>query len=139
MDIKIVRKIGNANFTEGRLYINGEFECFTIEDADRNLEDGGIKVQNKTAIPKGSYNVTITMSNRFGKFMPLIEDVKGFSGVRIHSGNSSKDTEGCIIVGALNESMDDDFIGASRVAMDRLYPKIKSALSMKQKVMLKIV
>jgi len=139
MDIKIVRKIGNTNFTEGRLYINGEFECFTIEDADRNLENGGIKVQNKTAIPKGTYNITITMSNRFKKFMPLIENVAGFSGVRIHSGNSSKDTEGCIIVGALNESMDDDFIGASRVAMDRLYPKIKSALSMKQKVTLKVV
>jgi hypothetical protein len=139
MQMKLVRKLGNAGFTEGRLYIDGVFECFTVEDADRHLEKGGVKIQNQTAIPKGIYEVVITMSNRFRKLMPLLKNVPGFSGVRIHSGNKSADTEGCIIVGAVNGSMDDDFIGSSKVAMERLYPKISSALNAGQKVTLEIV
>ncbi len=134
MNIKIVRKTGNANFTEGRMYINGEFECYTIEDAVRD-----VKIQNKTSIPSGTYNVIMTMSKRFGKVMPLIENVPNFTGVRIHAGNTSKDTEGCIIVGALNDSFDDDFIGASKVAVNRLYPKISKALSKKETVTLEII
>jgi hypothetical protein len=134
MNIKIVRKTGNSKFTEGRMYIDGIFECFTVEDAIRS-----IKIQNETAIPKGIYNVIMTMSTRFGKVMPLLENVPNFTGVRIHSGNSSKDTEGCIIVGALNDSMDDDFIGASKIAVSRLYPKIVDALAVKEKVTLEIV
>lgn len=139
MDIKLVRKTGNAKFTEGRMYINGEFECFTVEDADRKLEAGGIKIQNMTAIPKGIYEVVLSMSNRFKKTLPEVLKVPGFSGVRIHSGNSSKDSEGCIIVGALNDSMDDDFIGSSRVAMERLMPKLYDAKAVKEKVWLEIV
>jgi len=133
MHIKLVRKMGNSQFTEGRMYINGEFECFTVEDAIR-----AVKIQNKTAIPKGTYNVIMTMSTRFKKMMPLLENVPNFTGVRIHAGNSSKDTEGCIIVGALNDSMDDDFVGASKVAVSRLYPKIADALAVKEKVTLEI-
>lgn len=139
MKLKLVRKIGNAGFTEGRLYVDGEFECFTVEDADRRLESGGTKVQNRTAIPKGVYEVILSMSIRFKKIMPEVLNVPGFKGVRIHSGNSSKDTEGCIIVGTLNDSMDDDFVGASRVAMERLYPKIRSAVNSGQKVTLEVV
>lgn len=139
MEIKIVRKLGNAAFTEGRMYVDGEFECFTVEDADRRLEAGGVKVQNKTAIPKGKYEVVMSMSNRFGKVLPEVKNVPGFTGVRIHTGNDSGDTEGCIIVGALNDSMDDDFIGSSKVAMSRLAPKIVDALAVKEKVTLEIV
>jgi len=133
MHIKLVRKMGNSQFTEGRMYINGEFECFTVEDAIR-----AVKIQNKTAIPKGTYNVIMTMSTRFKKMMPLLENVPNFTGVRIHAGNSSKDTEGCIIVGALNDSMDDDFVGASKVAVSRLYPKIVDALAKNETVTLEI-
>jgi len=133
MHIKLVRKMGNSKFTEGRLYIDGEFECFTVEDAVR-----AIKIQNKTAIPKGTYNVIMTMSTRFGKVMPLLENVPNFTGVRIHAGNNSGDTEGCIIVGALNDSMDDDFVGSSKVAVSRLYPKIEHALAIKEKVTIEI-
>jgi len=133
MNIKIVRKTGNSKFTEGRMYIDGEFECFTVEDAVR-----AVKIQNQTAIPKGTYNVIMTMSTRFKKVMPLLEGVPNFTGVRIHAGNSSKDTEGCIIVGALNDSMDDDFVGASKVAVSRLYPKIVDALARNEKVFLEV-
>lgn len=139
MEIKLVRKKGTAGFTEGRLYVDGEFECFTIEDADRNLENGGIKVQNKTAIPKGKYNLVVTMSNRFKKLLPLVENVPQFSGVRIHSGNSSKDTEGCIIVGSINDREDDDWVGGSKIAFDRLFPKIQHSIANGEKVTLEIV
>ncbi|HEY5630496.1 MAG TPA: DUF5675 family protein [Nitrososphaeraceae archaeon] len=137
--MKLIRGKGNAKSVEGKLYIDGAFECYTVEDTDRKLEKGGVKIQDKTAIPKGKYNVTISMSNRFKKFLPLVEDVIGFSGVRIHSGNSSKDTDGCIIVGSINDRDDDDWVSGSRIAFDRLFPKIKQALSNKQKVTLEIV
>ena len=138
MQIKIIRKNMGATFTEGRLYIDGVFECFTVEDADRGLESGGIKLQNQTAIPRGVYPVTISMSNRFKKMLIEVQDVPQFKGIRIHSGNSSKDTEGCIIVGAVNTRDDDDWVGSSRIAYDRLHKKVKQALSMGEKVTLEV-
>ena len=139
MEIKIVRNKGTAGFTEGKMYIDGVFECYTVEDADRGLESGGKKVQDKTAIPRGTYKVIMSMSNRFKKLLPEVLNVPGFTGIRIHSGNSSKDTEGCIIVGSINNRMDDDWVGASKVAMSRLLPKIIDALAVKQVVTLEIV
>jgi hypothetical protein len=133
------KKKGTASFTEGRLYIDGEFECFTVEDADRQLEAGGIKVQNKTAIPKGEYPITISMSNHFKKMLIEVQNVTGYSGVRIHSGNSSKDTEGCIIVGSINERDDDDWVSGSRIAYERLHSKVKQALSSEDNITLKVV
>lgn len=138
LKIKVVRKLGNAKFTEGRMYIDGVFECFTLEDVDRYLETGGTKVQDCTAIPKGIYEVKWTHSNHFGKDMPEVLNVPQFAGVRIHAGNDDGDTEGCILVGALNDSMDDDFIGSSRVAVDRLYPKIKTAVLAGKKVTMEV-
>lgn len=129
MEIKLVRGKANASFVEGKMYVDGEFECYTVEDAPRD-----VKVYGKTAIPKGRYKVVITMSNRFKKRLPLLIGVPGFEGVRIHSGNSSKDTEGCIIVGAVNDRTDDDWVGSSKVAMSRLMPKIEDALAVKEEV-----
>lgn len=134
MEIKLVRRLGTAGFTEGKLYVDGEFECYTVEDAVRVD-----KVYGKTAIPKGKYEVVITMSNRFQKNLPLLLNVPGFEGVRIHSGNSSKDTEGCIIVGSVNDRNDDDWVGGSKVAMSRLMPKIEAALAAKETVWIEIV
>ncbi len=138
MEIKVVRKKGTAGFTEGRLYIDGEFECFTVEDADRGLESGGVKIQDKTAIPKGVYPITISMSNHFKKMLIEVQKVTGYAGVRIHSGNSSKDTEGCIIVGSINDREDDDWVGGSKVAYERLHSKVKQALSAKHTVTLAV-
>jgi hypothetical protein len=139
MKLKLVRKMGTAGFTEGKLYINGVFECYTVEDADRMLEAGGKKIQDKTAIPRGTYEVVITMSNRFKKRLPLLLNVPGFTGIRIHAGNSSKNTEGCIIVGSINARDDDDWVGGSKVAMQRLMPKIEAALAAKEKVTMEVV
>lgn len=139
MKIEILRNQGTKNFTEGKLYVDGKFECFTIEDEDRKLESGGTKIYGQTAIPKGTYNITISKSNRFKRFLIEILKVDQFEGIRIHAGNSSKDTEGCIIVGSTNNKDDDDWIGASRVAYEILHKKVRTALSNQEKVTLEIV
>lgn len=106
MNLTLIRKYKLPTYTIGKLYIDGEYFCDTLEDKDRGLTDdmtvseiSKIKIKKETAIPTGTYKVTITYSNRFKKNMPLINDVKGFEGIRIHSGNTDKDTEGCILVG----------------------------------------
>lgn len=134
LKLKLVRKIGTAGFTEGKMYIDGVFECYTVEDAVRE-----VKVQNMTAIPKGIYKVILSISNRFNKVLPEVQNVPGFTGVRIHAGNSSKDTEGCIIVGAVNDREDDDWVGGSKIAMTRLQPKIAKAIKAGKTVTLEVV
>lgn len=139
MKMKLIRGKGNAKSVEGKMYIDGVFECYTVEDADRRLENGGVKIQDKTAIPRGTYKVTWNHSAHFNKDMPQILDVPQFSGVRIHAGNDDGDTEGCLIVGAVNEVEGDDWISASKVAVERLYPKIRDAVKAGKAVTLEIV
>ena len=103
----LLRRIAKRDtYTIGRLYIDGKYFCDTLEDTDRNLTSEmdeyyikEQKVYGKTAIPSGVYQVEITYSPKFRRNMPLVKDVKGFSGIRIHSGNTDEDTEGCILVG----------------------------------------
>lgn len=106
MKITVIRIAKKDKYTIGKLYIDGVYFCDTLEDKDRGLTDTMSvediykrKIKSETAIPIGKYNVEITYSPRFKKNMPLIMNVKGFDGIRIHSGNTSKDTEGCILVG----------------------------------------
>ena len=139
MIIKVMRTTEGDTFTEGKLYINDRFECYTIEDTDRKLEDDGEKVYGQTAIPRGSYAVRITPSNRFHKDLIKIDSVPYFTGIRIHSGNSSKDTDGCIIVGSTNTMDDDNWVGGSRVAYNRLHARVKEALDMEEQVTLEVV
>ena len=99
------------------LFIDGEFFCYTLEDVVREQ-----KIYGKTAIPYGKYEVVITYSPRFQKNMPLLKNVPNFEGVRIHTGNTANDTEGCILVG---KSKGYDFIGGSRNAFNELMERIK--------------
>lgn len=106
MELKLIRTKSNKDYTEGKLYINGVFFCDTLEDKDRGLLQTmtidtikTIKVYKETCIPYGKYKVVLSMSKRFGKVMPELLDVKGFTGIRAHSGNTIYDTEGCILVG----------------------------------------
>ena len=106
MNIILNRIAKKPKYTIGKLYINGEYFCDTIEDTDRGLTqtmtDAQIKskkVHGQTAIPTGTYKVIISYSNKFKRQMPLLLNVPGFLGIRIHSGNTEKDTEGCLIVG----------------------------------------
>lgn len=96
MIVKVVRSFKGPEYTIGKLYIDGAYFCDTLEDTVRPK---GEKVYGKTAIPSGMYRVKKTMSPRFKKVLPEILEVEGFSGVRIHAGNTAKDTEGCILLG----------------------------------------
>lgn len=88
------------DYTLGRLFVDGKQYGYTCEDKDRALEDNpGAKIAKGTAIPRGLYRMTVSFSNRFKKVMPLIVDVPGFEGVRIHGGNDHHNTEGCPLLG----------------------------------------
>jgi hypothetical protein len=103
----------------GEMTVDGIFECFTLEDVERP-----VKIKGETAIPKGTYKVIINQSNRFKRQLPLLLNVPGFEGVRIHSGNTNHDTEGCILVGQTRHK---EFIGKSRKAFDKLFKKMQKA------------
>ena len=93
------------------------------------------KIQNVTAIPYGKYEVIINFSNRFQKYMPLLLNVPNYAGVRIHPGNKSADTEGCILVGS-SKSL--NFIGNSRATYKSLFAKMK-LIEKKEKIFINII
>lgn len=99
MELKLHREVFGENFTLGVLFIDDEFFGYTAEDKDRFLETGGEKLAGATAIPRGRYQVRLSMSNRFRRIMPEILKVPFFVGVRIHGGNTHADTEGCPLLG----------------------------------------
>jgi hypothetical protein len=107
MKLELQRTTYTDISTIGKLFIDGKFFCYTLEDKDRGLLDSmnlltikARKIFGVTAIPKGKYNLTVSMSNRFRRFLPEIHNVKGYEGIRIHRGNYAGDSLGCIIVGA---------------------------------------
>ena len=106
--------------TIGELTVDGAFECFVLEDVER-----AVKVYGETAIPKGTYNVITTLSHRFQRELPLLENVPGFEGVRIHPGNYAADTHGCLLPG---RTRTDRAVGESKAAFNALYAKIRQAL-----------
>jgi hypothetical protein len=118
MLVEVKRFEYKPNYTIGKLYIDGKYECYTLEDAYRDK-----KIQDITAIPKGTYKLVIDASTRFKRDMPHILDVPNFSGVRIHAGNTSKDTEGCILLGTTWSG--GDFIAQSKTAFDKFFSKLK--------------
>ena len=139
MEIKLIRESFGDTFTEGKLLIDNVFECYTVEDTDRKMEDDlTVKVNGKTAIPRGRYEVVLSMSNRFKKVLPEILNVPGFAGIRVHSGNSSIDTEGCIILGSVNDKLDDDWIGGSKIALTQFMAKLETAKENNEKVYIEI-
>lgn len=110
MKIILHRKWRKKGYSIGILYIDGKRICETLEDQDRGLDEFmnlkdilAKKVKGETAIPTGCYQVAWTHSPRFNKNLPLLIGVPGYSGVRIHSGNKAKDTEGCILCGRNTE------------------------------------
>jgi len=109
---RIARK---ETYTIGRLYINGKYYCDTIEDKDRDFNRNGVfdngetKVYSETAIPNGTYRITMKVQSpkysrypQYAKcrgYLPRLLDVPSFEGVLIHIGNTAKDSAGCILVG----------------------------------------
>ena len=116
MKLELKRRFKGPKYTIGSLFINGVYECDTIEDVDRGLTDNmsveeikAKKVYGETAIPAGTYKIDMnTVSPKFkdrswakfcGGKLPRLLDVKGYEGVLIHVGNKAEDSLGCILVG----------------------------------------
>lgn len=111
MILKLKRIFKGETYTIGRLYLDGEYFCDTLEDKVRDLPakcpntPKGInckcpeKTYGRTAIPEGEYKVTMEHSPRFKRVLPRLHDVPHFIGILIHSGNDESNTEGCILVG----------------------------------------
>lgn len=131
MNLRLQRQPSDEDRTHGDLSIDGAWECFTLEDVVRPE-----KIKGKTAIPAGTYAVTLENSPRFGPDTLTVNDVPGFSGVRIHAGNTEHDTEGCPLVGRTRTATG---IGESRLALNELKDKVKTALNSGDWVWLEIV
>lgn len=129
MELKLERKFFGETYTVGDLYIDGVFFCNTIEDKVRQLPETcpgtseghnctcKEKVYGETAIPAGTYKVTVGYSPRFKRNLPRLHDVPHFIGILIHSGNTAKDSAGCIIVG---NNTAKGIVTNSRATSDRL-------------------
>lgn len=118
MKIKVDRIYKGESYTIGKMYLNGEYFCDTLEDAIRP-----VKIPNETAIPAGTYKVEVTYSPRFKRNLPLLIDVPNYTGIRIHEGSNKDHTSGCILVG-FNTSK--GILSDSRKISDQLTEKLKS-------------
>ncbi len=143
MKLTLIRIAKKPKYTIGKLYVDNKYFSDIIEDRDRGLNNSmsleeivRLKVKGETCIPTGTYNVTITYSSRFKKQMPLLNGVKGFSGIRIHpTGNTAEDTEGCLIPG------ENKIVGKvinSKVTYNRLYAILYKAFSSGDKITITI-
>lgn len=129
MNLTLNRIFRGAEYTIGKLYIDGQYFCDTLEDPVRTLPafcpttSRGTpctcpeKVYARTAIPSGTYKITMENSPRFKRVLPLLHDVPHFLGVLIHSGNDADDTAGCILAGSNKVK---GKVLESRVASERL-------------------
>jgi hypothetical protein len=129
VELQVKRTDLTDESTIGEFSVNGQFECYTLEDKVRL-----VKIAGKTAIPPGRYEVIVNFSQRFGRPLPLLLNVPDFEGVRIHPGNTDADTEGCILVG---DTKKPNFVGDSRPAFERLFEKLKVA-SATEKIFIEI-
>ena len=131
MELELLRTTRTANSTIGELILDGQFECFILEDRDRGLkkemtlsELKNKKIKTQTAIPEGRYEVIISFSARFKKQLPLLLDVPAYEGIRVHPGNTAANTEGCLLPGR-NKKVDE--VTSSRLAFNALFEKLKAA------------
>lgn len=130
MELALVRTTFTDASTIGELSLDGTRECHTLEDRVRPQ-----KIAKETAIPEGRYEVVINESPRFKRRLPLLMNVPGYTGVRIHSGNTASDTEGCILVG---KTAGKDRIGESRLALKDLLDKLEAAVRRKETIWITI-
>jgi hypothetical protein len=143
MELQLKRETFTDQSTIGTLSIEGKFECFVLEDQDRGLSDtmslekiAGTKVYGKTAIPYGRYEVDWTMSARFKVMMPILLNVKGYSGIRIHKGNTEVDSLGCLLCGTRKKN---NMVTESTLATKNLYAKIEAAKKQGQRIYINII
>lgn len=133
MNLTLDRCWLDAKRTVGKLLIDEVFQCFTLEDRYRPPPEP--KVPGQTCIPVGRYEVKLTYSPRFQIVMPLLLEVPGFAGVRIHTGNDERDTEGCIIVG---QERQPDRVLHSRQAYSALFLRLAAAQTRGEPILLDV-
>lgn len=147
MQFNQLRKYFTEKSTISEVYLGDikseNFICYILEDKDRGLyqsmsaaEIMTLKQKSITAIPYGKYQIVKTFSNRFQKEMPLLVNVKGFEGIRIHEGNKDIDTDGCLIPGL---SMSTDIVQQSILATKKVYKLIDDALARKELIYINII
>ena len=120
MNLRLQRLPSGDSKTDGDLYVDDQHLCVTLEDAVRD-----VKIKGQTAIPAGRYQITMENSPRFGPGTLTVNDVPGFTGVRIHAGNTEHDTEGCPLVGMVRT---DSGIGRSKEALTLLKSTVAAGL-----------
>ena len=142
MELRLERKYRSNNYCIDKLYINGKYFSDALEDPDRGLTDTmsleeiqKIKIKGNTCVPYGTYNVTITYSPRFKKNLPLINNVKGFEGIRVHNGNTPQDSSGCVLLG-FNKVK--GRVVDSKVTVNKFIDIVQKALNKGEKVTITI-
>ena len=135
MELKLNRIFLGSSATIGELYVNGEHIADTLED---RVRPEGEKVYGKTAIPEGTYEMVLSYSPRFKKILPEILNVPNFTGIRIHCGNSSADSSGCILVGTWDGEKE-DWVSDSKVAFNKLMSLLQKAADNKEKITITIL
>jgi hypothetical protein len=135
MKLLLQRETFSPDSTIGRLYVDSVIECFTLEDTDRKLEEGGEKIAGSTCIPRGTYRAILDYSQRFKRVLPRLLDVPNYVGVRIHPGNTSEDTEGCILPGT---GIGPDRLFNSRAAFEKLFSKMEQADELGEEITIEI-
>ena len=146
MKLKLKRYSDDGDSTLGLFYIDGKFSCYTLEDERRD-----VKVPGETRIPSGTYKVvyqenrtpmTIRYKNKYTFFTKhlMLVGVKGFSSIYIHSGNTDKHTDGCILLAdsCISNVTREGFVGNSRDAYKRNYGIITQALDNNEDIFLKV-
>ena len=119
MNLRVIREPSTVAATMGILLIDGVFTCWTLEDVVRP-----VKIPGETAIPAGRYDVRLSLSQRFQKLLPEILAVPGFTGIRIHAGNTQADTAGCLLVGRIRAY---DRVEESKLALMNVMEHLRRA------------
>lgn len=147
MKIDVVRVQFGSDSTNGLVFIDNSFECYSLEDQVRD----GAKVMGETAIPLGSYEIKFRTvggfdtkyKKRYGTDwhvgMLELQDVPNFKYILIHTGNTDEHTAGCLLLGETQQDLDkgkDGFVGGSGDAYKKFYPKVRDALVNGEKVMI---
>ena len=130
MHIRVVREPTKNDTTLGALFIDDHWQCHTLEDIIRPV---GEKIYGETAIPPGRYKLVLSMSNRFKKILPEVLAVPNFTGIRIHAGNTAKDTHGCLLLGQ-TRNVEARSIGQSKLALEAFMTKITAVWAAKSEL-----
>ena len=153
MELLVDRKWKKQSYTISNLYINGEWFCNCLEDADRGLDNSmsedmirTLKKPSITAIPRGTYEITLdVVSPKYSKVqfykdvcngkVPRLKNVKGFDGILIHAGNTDKDSSGCLLVG---QNKVKGQVVNSKETFKQLYKILQDGKSRGEKIVIKI-